>query len=46
MDFGCCHADQGLPDGFLLLQYLVLLTVESLSLRYFLFISRFICSRR
>ena len=46
MGFGCCHADQGLPVGFLLLQYSVLFTDESLTLRYFLFISRFICSRR
>ena len=44
--FGCCQAHWGLPVGFLLLQYSVLFTVESLSLLYLLFISWFICSRR
>ena len=44
--FGCCQAQQGLPDGFLLLRFSVLFTVESLSLLYLLFISWFICSRR
>ena len=44
--FGCCQANQGLPVGFLLLRYLVLFTVHSLSLLYLLFISWFICSRR
>ena len=34
---------RGLPVGFLLLRYLVLYTVESLSLLYLLFISLFIC---
>ena len=37
--FGCCQAHWGLPVGFLLLQYSVLFTVESLSLLYLLFIS-------
>ena len=41
-----CQAHQGLPVGFLLHQDSVLFTVESLSLLYLLFISRFICSRR
>ena len=36
---GCCQAHRGLPVGFLLLQYSVLFTVESLSLLYLLFIS-------
>ena len=44
--FGCCQAHQGLPDGFLLLQYSVLFAVESLSLLYLLFISWFIYFRR
>ena len=44
--FGCCQAHRGLPVGFLLLQYSVLCTVESLSLPYLLFIYWFICSRR
>ena len=43
--FGCCQAQRGLPVGFHLLLYLVLFTVESLSLLYLLFISWFICSR-
>ena len=34
-----CPAHRGLPVGFLLLQYSVLVTVESLSLLYFLVIS-------
>ena len=33
-----CRAHRGLPVGFLLLQYSVLLTVESLSLLYLLVI--------
>ena len=39
--FGCCQArrDLHIPVGFLLLRYSVLCTVESLSLRYLLFIS-------
>ena len=37
---------RGLPIRFLLLQYSVLFTVESLSLLYLLFISWYICSRR
>ena len=37
--FGCSQAHHGLPVGFLLLQYSVLFTVESLSLLYLLFIS-------
>ena len=37
-EFGCCQAHRGLPVGFLLLQYSVLFTVESLSLLYLLFI--------
>ena len=37
--FGCSQAHRGLPVGFLLLQYSVLFTVESLSLLYLLFIS-------
>ena len=44
--FGCCQAHWRLPVGFLLLQYSVLFTVESLSLLYLLFISWYICSRR
>ena len=44
--FGCCQAHLGLPVGFLLLNYSVLFTVESLSLLCLLFISWFICSRR
>ena len=36
--FGCCQAHRGLHVGFLLLRYSVLFTVESLSLRYLLFI--------
>ena len=32
--------------GFLLLQYSVVYAVESLSLFYLLFISRFVCTRR
>ena len=44
--FGCCQAHRGIPVGFLLLRYLVLFTVESLSLLYLLFISWFICSSR
>ena len=32
--FGCCQAHLGLPVGFILLQYSVLFTVESLSLLY------------
>ena len=43
--FGCCHAHQGLPVGFLLLWYSVSFTVKSLSLPYLLIISWFICSR-
>ena len=34
-----CRAHRGLPVGFLLLQYSVLFTVESLSLLYLLVIS-------
>ena len=34
-----CQAHRGLPVGFLLIRYSVLLTVESLSLLYLLFIS-------
>ena len=34
-----CRAHKGLPDGFLLLRYSVLFTVESLSLLYLLVIS-------
>ena len=34
-----CRALRGLPDGFLLLRYSVLFTVESLSLLYLLVIS-------
>ena len=41
-----CRAQRGLPVGFLLHRYSVLFTVESLSLLYLLFLSRFICSRR
>ena len=41
--FGCCQAHRGLAVGFLLLRCSVLCTVESLSLLYLLFISRFIC---
>ena len=41
-----CWAQRGLPVGFLLLWNSVLFTVESLSLLYLLFISRFICSGR
>ena len=41
-----CWVHWGLPVKFLLLPYSVLFTVESLSLLYLLFISRFICSRR
>ena len=37
---------QGLSVGFHLLLYSVLFTVESLSLLYLLFISRFVCSGR
>ena len=37
-----CQAHWGLPVGFLLLRYLVLFTVESLSLLYLLFIPWFI----
>ena len=33
-----CRAHPGLPVGFLLLRYSVLITVESLSLLYLLFI--------
>ena len=40
------RANQGLPVGFILLWYSVLFTVESLSLLYLLFISRFLCSGR
>ena len=39
--FCCCQAYQGLSVGFLLLQYSILFTVESLSLLYLLFISWF-----
>ena len=41
-----CWAHRGLTVGFLLLQYSVLFSVESLPLLYLLFISLFICSRR
>ena len=41
-----CLAHRGLPVGFLLLQYSVLFTVQSLSLPYLFFISWFICSGR
>ena len=41
-----CQANRGLPVGFLLLQYSVLFTVESLSSLYLPFMSWFICSRR
>ena len=34
-----CQANQDVPDGFILLQYSVLSTVESLSLLYLLVIS-------
>ena len=44
--FGCCKAYWRLPVGFLLLQYSVLFTVESIYLLYLLFISLFICYRR
>ena len=44
--FGCLPGPPGLPVGFLLLQYSVLFTVESLSLLYLLVISWFICFRR
>ena len=37
-DLAVCWAHDGLPVGFLLLQYSVLFTVESLSLLYFHFI--------
>ena len=40
------RAHRGLPVGFLLLQYSVLFSVESLILLYLLVISFFICSRR
>ena len=38
-NLGCCQAHQGLPVGFLLLEYtdLVLFTVDSLYLLYLLF---------
>ena len=39
--FGCCQAHRGLPVGFLLIQYSVLFTVESLSLLYLLYIWMF-----
>ena len=39
-------AHRGLPEGFLLLQYSVLFTVESLSLLGLFVISWFICSGR
>ena len=44
--FGCFSAHRGLPVGFLLLQYSVLFTVESLPLLYLRVISWFICFRR
>ena len=44
--FGCLSGLRGLPVGFLLLQYSVLFTVESLSLHYLLVISWFICLRK
>ena len=40
------RAHWGLPVGFLLLQYSVLFTVESLSLLNLFVVSLFICSRR
>ena len=42
----CIGVYRGLPVGFLLLWYSVLLTVVALSLLYLLFKSWFICSRR
>ena len=45
-EFGCCQAHRGLPVGFLLLQYSVLYTVESLFLLYLLFIYFLLCSNR
>ena len=44
--FGCLSGPPGLPVGFLLLQYSVLFTVETLSLLYLLFISWFTCYGR
>ena len=44
--FGCFSGPLGLPVGFILLQYSILFTVESLSLLYLLVISWFICSGR
>ena len=44
--FGCLPGPPGLPVGFLLLQYSVLFTVESLSLLHLLVISWFLCSGR
>ena len=41
--FGCFQAHRGLPVGFLLLQYSVLCTVESLSLLYlFLYLDLYV----
>ena len=42
----CGQAHQGLIVGFLMLRYFAVCTVESLSLFYLLFISRFVCTRR
>ena len=43
----CCgRGHLGLTVGFLLLRYSVLCTVESLSLIYLLFTSRFLCTRK
>ena len=42
----CCQVPLGLTVGFLLLQYSVVYTVESLSLFCLLFISRFVCTWR
>ena len=41
-----CLAHQSLPVELILLRYSVLFTAESLSLRFLLFISWFICSRK
>ena len=45
-ELGCGRAHRGLTVGFRLLQHSVIYTVESLSLFYLLFISRFVFTRR
>ena len=45
-DEACSQAHRGLTVGFLLLRYSFVYIVESLSLFYFLFISRFVFNRR